>query len=432
MPATPGATPGPRAAPVTPDASPAPSAERTPTVSTPHADPAGALTRHRFIAEVVERNPSAAAAREASLAAQARTAQVTLLEEPMISYSFAPLSIGGMRFGQTVELSQTLPTPGVRDLSAAVVEAEAAASAHELTAVQLELAQLAAETFDDALLNARAQEVLREQTDLVTTLRQSVAAQYAVGRASQAEILQAELELAELEAQQIALQAQQRAVHTRMNALLHREPQHPVAALSAPSQPSAPPSLDEALDAAQKHRPELATLHAQAEGASASVDLARRAYWPSVRVMASYNSMWPQLPHQVMAGVSLNVPLQLGRRGAAVEEAQHRQRQSRLQHEHLRADITAEVAQAHAELSAAIQTAEVISRRIVPLANDRIAAARAGFAAGREPFSAVIEALRGARDARLREHEATIAIQRRWAGLDRAMGRISNVNGAHR
>src|SRR4051812_11405518 len=83
--------------------------------------------------------------------------------------------------------------------------------------------------------------------------------------------------------------------------------------------PAGPPKARPPPDGGGGNRPELASLGARLGGADAAVSLARSAYWPDVGVMVQYQNMLPMPEDHFMVGVSLNVPLQLGRRSAAVD-----------------------------------------------------------------------------------------------------------------
>jgi len=74
------------------------------------------LERGALIEAVLERNPTLEAARQAWQAALQRVPQATSLDDPMLSYSLAPLSIAAdaAGYGHVVRVSQHLPAPGTR------------------------------------------------------------------------------------------------------------------------------------------------------------------------------------------------------------------------------------------------------------------------------------------------------------------------------
>ena len=73
------------------------------------------LEREALVSAVLARNPSVNAAREALRAALAEIPQMTALDDPMVGYELAPLSIvGDAPYGQVVSVKQKLPFPGKR------------------------------------------------------------------------------------------------------------------------------------------------------------------------------------------------------------------------------------------------------------------------------------------------------------------------------
>jgi outer membrane protein TolC len=192
--------------------------------------------------------------------------------------------------------------------------------------------------------------------------------------------------------------------------------------------PAEAPEPGEALqDEALRQRPELEGLRARLGGGEAAIRLARRDYYPDFRVMGSYNSMWMDTPHQFMAGVSINVPLDFGKRKAAVREAEANLERLRIEEKRLIDDIRVEVEQARTRLVEARKVVDIFRERLVPAVRDQMAAARAGFESGKNSFQALIEAERSLRSVELRSQVALADVQRRQAELDRATGHIPGL-----
>ena len=138
----------------------------------PPPDPLSELDRldhETVIRAVVERNPTIESARQAWEVARQREPQVTSLDDPVVSYSFAPLSIGAgdVRYGQIIGFAQRLPYSGKLDLRGEIARAEAEAARHDYQAVRLELATLASLLFDDYYFVVRALEINAEHVGLL-------------------------------------------------------------------------------------------------------------------------------------------------------------------------------------------------------------------------------------------------------------------------
>lgn len=388
------------------------------------------LERAELVKQVLARNPSLEAARTAWKAALARYPQATALADPMLAYEFAPLSIvSDHRFGQSVELSQQLPFPGKRGLRGDVALAEAEALRTNLEGLRLQLALTASTLFDDLYVVRKALAITDEHLRLLEQLKRSAEAQYIVGRASQQDPLQAEVELSDMLREKVSLDAERERLLAQLNGLLHRPPRAP---LPPPPEelplPAEEPAPSEALEEeALRQRPELEGLRARLGGEEAAVRLARRDSYPDFMVMGSYNSMWMDAPHRLMAGVAVNIPLDFGKRKAAVREAEAKVQRLRLDEQQLISDVRVEVELARTRLVEARKVEQLFRERLVPAARDQVAAARAGFESGRNDFRVLIEAERRLRGVELRAQTALADVQRRQAELDKATGHIPGL-----
>jgi hypothetical protein len=122
------------------------------------------LDRAAVVRAVLARNPSVAAAHEGLRAALAEIPQATALDDPMVGYELAPLSVAGdVPLGHLVSVRQKLPFPGKRRLAGEAALAAAAAAAAEIGVIRLELAELASALYDDYYVATRALEINAHQ-----------------------------------------------------------------------------------------------------------------------------------------------------------------------------------------------------------------------------------------------------------------------------
>jgi outer membrane protein TolC len=140
--------------------------------------------------------------------------------------------------------------------------------------------------------------------------------------------------------------------------------------------------------------------------------------------MASYNSMWMDRPHQYMVGLSVNVPIYVGKRSAAVEEADARLSRQTFEQQRLEDEVRVEVEKARQRLVESMHLLHLYKTRLIPAARDQVAAARSGFETGRNNFPAVIDAEKNLRAVALRAEMALADVHRREAELQRTIGEI--------
>jgi outer membrane protein TolC len=387
------------------------------------------LERDTLVRDVLLRNPSIEVARQAWGAALARYPQETSLDDPTLSYAAAPASFGSHQVddGQRIEVSQKLPFPGKLSLRGEVALAEAEAASFEYEAARLRIGTMASLLFDDYTLAARSLEINAEHRRLLEDLHRIALARYEAGRGTEQDPLQAETESAEVLDQGLVLETRRSIVSAQINALLHRPPDAPLPPAPAPSEVPPHPNLGEeklAADALQE-RPDLRAAQARVEAGEADVARARRDFLPDFVLSGGYDSFWQESDLRSSVGISIDVPLQLGRRRAALAEAEARLAQARGEEERLEDTIRLSVVTALARLREAHHHLEISRDRLLPAARDRVAAARAAFEAGRGSFSELIEAERTLRRAQLGYYEEIANLGRRRADLDRAVGKLA-------
>lgn len=383
------------------------------------------LDRDALIAAVLARNPELDVARETWRASVAMYSTAVALEDPMASYVVAPFTIGSsVMFSQTLELRQKLPWPGKRASAGEAALAEAEAAKSDLATIQLDLAGVTAEAFDDDYVATRALEVNHHHRELLERIEKSVLAQYSVGHGSQQDPLELRTELISLDRDRLMLETQQRAAVAKLNRLLHRPataalPPPPPTLHIAPSHPTTPsPAVDVA------SHPRLLAAKARIRARHADAERADLAFYPDVEVMATYDGFWDAWQQRLMVGVGINIPLQREARRAALSVA-------RAQEAKAQAELTAAVDmvdedrdRARQELDEATKTRDLYEQQLLPVAKERVDAALAGFTAGQNSFTTVVMAEHALRGAELQLEQARADLDRRMAALDRAEGRI--------
>jgi len=384
------------------------------------------LDRCGLIDAALAANPDLEVMRQAWRAATAEVPAASALDDPMASYSVAPLSIGSSqaRFGQMIELRQKLPFPGKRGLAGEAVVLDAEAMHDDYRAARLELAAAAAELHSGAYLNARALEINDRHRALVEQMRKVAEARVASGRGSTQDALQAEVELGHLEHERVMLETERISIAARMGGLLHRDPALPLPpADKLPVLPEPEPvaSLEAAALAA---RPQTAAARERLGAAESQVALADRAYYPDFELMASYNSMWDMAEHRWLIGVGIDIPIQRGKRDAALESARARVVRAQAEIAKLGDTIAIEVVRAHRELMEGIHVVKLYDDRLLPTARAQVDAALAGFTTGQNDFPAVIDAERGLRTVELTALTARADAWRRQAALASAIGQL--------
>lgn len=378
-----------------------------------------------LIRAVLARNLSLEVARQAWRAALARYPQDTALSDPELGYGVGPASFGAssVRAAHRVDLAQEIPFPGKRGLRGEIALAEAEAAAGEYAAAQQRLASIAAEAIADWWLAERALALNREDAELLAERGGAAFARYESGEVGQEALLANDLASARADERELALRSQRDLARERLNLLLHR----PLgAALPAPDAlaldtPTAMNSDDD-LASAIARRPELRAADARLRAREAAVALAEREFLPDFTLMASYDGFWQESELRPLIGMRIPIPLQLGKRRAALEEAQARLEGAAAEREHLAEELRYAAESARTRAAEARARVVLIRDRLVPAARDQANAQRAAFEAGRASFADWLDAEREEREIALDAARAEAALFRREVALARAGG----------
>ena len=393
-------------------------------VSAQELDDLSVLEPRTLVEAVLARNPDMEAIQAAWDAQKAAEEATGALDDPMLSVSVAPFSLGGgeARTGYGVQVEQRFPFPGKRGLARQAAREEARMAGLDHEDFRLELARVAVRAYADYVaahesltLKQRQEELARETVTIAEGL-------YTVGRVPQQEPLQAELERVRLEHDRIVLETAVRLARTRLNTLLHRSPD---AALPPPA--SLPEVRLSFTDATGEGHPRLQAAQAGVDAAAAAESLARRQFWPDFGVMAGYENMWEMPEHRWMLGATINVPLQRNVRHAAVDESRYRgtERRARLQSEQAR--LAAELADARHRAQETHHDLMLLEERTLPVARAQLEAAQSAYEAGQVNLTALLDAQRSLWAFEEREVNARAELAAYLADYNYALGLLPRV-----
>jgi outer membrane protein, heavy metal efflux system len=397
---------------------------------------ADVLSREWLQAEIEARNPSL----EAMIAAWQAAAQVypqrVALDDPVLMGMIAPESAGS-RVTETAyafQLNQKLPWFGKRALRGQIADADADAAFHESEDSRLQVRLAADLAFFEYFLVHRLREINRDNTQLMQGYREAAQSRYQANQVTQQDILQADVELAELARRELELDRMQRVASARINTLLRRWPDAPLP--PPPARLETPQVTADATllwQTALRQRPDLAALTWRVQSQEAALELAYKNYFPDVDVFGRYDTFWQpsstQGPLRAQVGLAMNLPVYRQKLHASVCEAQFRLNQRRAELEQRSLEIQYEVLSAAEQLEESRKSVQLYEERLIPVAQQNIAAARANYEVGKLNFLDLAQAQRQLIVLRERQMEAMTTYHRRAAELTRAVG--SELSSAH-
>lgn len=323
------------------------------------------------------------------------------LDDPRISYAIAPNSIGdsipskfgdAMRVRQNIQLSQTFPWPGKRSLRSEKMEAntEAAQQTYEVTRLYLitEARLLWAQWWyvNEALVTNL------EHQRLATELTQVAETRYGNGIGLQQDVLKVETHAIQLRHQHLVFEQEQRRLRAHINHLLNRQAS---AAIPAPSEalpiPELPPQtvLEDWL---MGRHPELKALQAESNVAMLNQRLTEKDDYPDMQFNVGYNELWNASALRLQVGVSLNIPLDFGKRSARKNSAQFEYHSVQMALQNKRSELLSSLEAALSEFDESAHGIVLIETELLPSAEQTVNATQANYESGGGNFFELIDA----------------------------------------
>jgi len=379
-----------------------------------------------------EHNPELAATRFEAEAAHQRTESVGALPDPVLRTELMditnqgstgarllPSQTGGTRY----LLMQSFPWYGTRDLRREVADAQAAQATGQVAASWTDLAARIKETYAMRYFTVSSAQLSQQTLDLLDGLEQIAQTRYANGIGQQQDVIRVQVEKTMLRSELIALQNEAHHSHARLNALLSRPVNAPLAeATQLRVMPSAA-KLDEAAlqERLLAQNPQLRIAEANIQSTERSRDLARNNRYPGFTLGVA--------PTQSGAAIKswdlmfeLNIPLQQGSHRSQERESEALLSASTARKQAVLNQMQSELSENLSALESARRTETLITTRLLPQADLTYQSALAGYETGKVDFAMLIEAQRQILKARQQLLQIQTDMQLRLADIEKLLG----------
>jgi outer membrane protein TolC len=247
---------------------------------------------------------------------------------------------------------------------------------------------------------------------------------YAQGRSSQQEVYKAEVEITRLATELVRLDAKRRSAAARLNTLLARPIDAPLAPpvklRPLPSEAAlAPPAL---IERARAGNPSLASGDAQIAAAAAGKKLADKSWYPDVTLKAGAIDRTGNGPNGYVAEIGLRVPLQWGLHEAQQREAAAQVGAAQSRRQAVELQIQSDLGEFAADLAGSRKTGDLIRTQLLPQSQALLRSGIAGYGLGRAELVDVLRAEHDLADQRIELLSAEFDQQRQLAAIERLIG----------
>ncbi len=379
-----------------------------------------------------ERNPEFASMQHEAAAANERAASAGALPDPKLRVEWMDITMGGEqsptlqpnRVGSTrYTVMQDLPWFGKRGLQRDIALFEAEGAKGRAAGTWAELSSRIKSGYAQFYFVHQSERLTKEILDLMVRLEQVVQARYAGGLTMQSDAIRAQVEQTNMKNELIALENEKRMTQARLNMLLSRPANLPLAAPEQLRVLPAPVKLDYAAlqDRVRGRNPQLFADEARLKAAEKSRDLTYKNRFPDftfgITPVQTRNSFreWGVM-------VELNIPIQQSRRRSQEREAEAMLSAARSRKDASANQVLAELEENLSGLDAARRTEAAITNSLLPQAEMTFKSALAGYENGKLDFTILLEGQRQIRQARQNQIKAQAEAQVRLAAIERLLG----------
>lgn len=380
--------------------------------------------------DLMEQSHPALSAASASRDAAAEEVKIaSALPDPQFEASFEdinrePGGIAPDRLGSIYyKVDQTFPLGGKQTLRREIAKADIGVAATERDQTLLDLTAEMTKAFAQhyhALLTART---IDEESATLRDLVEIAKQRYAQGLGRQQEAIEAEAELATLDIAQADAERDRAVAVGKINALLGRPVNSPLAAPSVlpPAPDAGTLNVSDLIARAEGRSPALAAHNAAIQGASASSKLADRNWYPDLTVGVSLVDEDRDLAGYE-ARIGFNIPLQWGLRHAQQRQARAKLAEAKARAAASRVELSGAVVEALQNLRAASAREAAMRTKQLPRLEEAVQAALRGYAVDQADLADAIGATRRLKQAEIEHIGMLYQRQVLLAELERLVG----------
>jgi len=361
------------------------------------------LTLGSILHDLSESNPTLAAKRAMTSAAEERHRSTGAWESPMLEFGVVnvPTSWDFNEDEMTMKMvgvAQRIPLFGAKKYQGRAAGEAADAAGSASAGAHLELFGGAIEAYADAYYAMeRAREAARHES-VMARFVESATARYRSGNGRLDDVLRAEAERARVRAEGAGFQADAERALARLEALRGRRFEEGPPTLAPPPPFPVPADPSSWVAATADGHPRVKEAEARERGYDLSARASSRMAWPDLEVRASYgqrgkNAMGMELSDMITATVGVTIPIFYGsREGAMAKEMSAMARAAGAEKEEAALDLTRMARTLHAEAIASSRMVALLADTVVTTQSRAVEASWSAYSAGSIDLWRVFEA----------------------------------------
>lgn len=324
--------------------------------------------------------------------------------------------------GQTwVGVEQTFRIWGKTDLEKGIASADAEAARHQSRAIELDLTSRIKTAYAQYSAAHQAVELSKSLQKRVDQIADILRLRYGASSINQQEVIKAEIEAANIAADVVRREGEEKSAAVRLNALIGRKAQAPLAIPGGFPVLKTKMTLDSVQSLARSRNPLIAATNAQEASASKTKELTDLNYYPDITTNANIGKRSTGETNGMFL-FGFKVPLQYEAKDAQQRAAGATLNAVQARNDALRIRLDGEVAETWYRLESIRKALKIYEERQLQSSKLSVETARKGYEAGTVDLPTLLEAERRQRAVELDIIAIKIDEQTRYADLERLAG----------
>ncbi len=394
------------------------------------------LKLKEVVDEALVMNPELQSAELSWKASTEKILQEKSLDDPILGFTYygepVQTRVGEKQAG--VMASQKIPFFGKLRLKGEVAKSEAGVFKERYRTFERQIVAKAKSAFYELFWVHKSISINEENKSLLQRFVKIAEVKYATAKATQQDVLKAQVELSKIVYELITLEQLKETAIARINTLLNRHPDAPLGVPEKVDTTELTVSLENLYKKAKEINPGLSILKYKIERDKAAYELAKKQYYPDFTFGLNYTFI-NDLPTTVMSSpvgesrdsytgtLSINVPLfQKRKHDAGVREANARLKSSEKAYKNMENMTLFGVKDFHFKVQTAERLVKLYRDSIIPQAEQSLKAAEVGYRAGQVDFLNFIDSQRVLLDFNLAYYRAIADFGINIAELERVVG----------
>lgn len=356
-----------------------------------------------FLVEADRNNPELKAARDQAEMIGHRVDQAVSLDDPMLGFGIINIPIDTLdaksapMSGGSLTLSQKFPFPGKLAARGDMAREKTRWYQKAYEDARLKLRQQVKDAWYRLYYHRQAIILTEQNIDLLDNFIRLTETRYKVGKGLQQNVLKAQLERSKLFDRLLTLQQQEETTLAELNRLVGRDTFSPLAQQPAVELHHVEYVLTELQVQAQQKRPLFEAYQSLIAKFEAQSRLADLDYKPDFNVWAGYRLRDDALADGgsdfISTGVTINLPVRLSRRRAAVAEADSGQRMAHQRYNDFRLQVDLSIHQSLARMLESAKLTGLYKTGIIPQADQTFQATLAAYQVDKVDFLDLLDSL---------------------------------------